>query len=213
MMNVEDIYISKLDRFKSVIEAKASKYGGSTGVFQDLLSEVEQRLNFASSEVSADSIRAAFENTLQTRIVTNSNETGEINAVIESVAASTGLDSNLIRAVIQTESSFRTNAVSSAGAQGLMQLMPGTAKELGVSDPFDAYQNVNGGATYLKRQIERFGDVRLALAAYNTGPARIARLGIADADEPEEYSKISSRVRGYVDKVMTYYRQYSRENV
>ena len=213
MMNVENIYISKLDQFKSVIEAKASKYGGSTGVFQDLLSEVEQRLNFTSAEAPADSIRAAFENKIQTRIVTNGNEIGEINAIIESVAVSTGLDSNLIRAVIQTESSFRTNAVSGAGAQGLMQLMPGTAKELGVSDPFDAYQNIEGGSTYLKRQIERFGDVRLALAAYNTGPARIARLGIADADEPEEYSKISSRVRGYVDKVMTYYRQYSRENV
>ena len=108
----------------------------------------------------------------------------------------TGLDPNLIRAVIRVESSFRTDAVSSAGAQGLMQLMPGTAREVGVDDPFDPHQNVRGGATYLKRQLQRFGDIRLALAAYNTGPGRIASLGIADPDNADEYTKISPARKG-----------------
>lgn len=68
-------------------------------------------------------------------------------------------------------------AVSPAGAGGLTQLMPATAAALGVSDRFDAAANLTGGADYLARQLVRFGDVRLALAAYNAGPERVARLG------------------------------------
>lgn len=207
-INVEDIYLSKLNQFRSKIEVKASKCSGASGVFQNLLSDVENRMNLANSEVSTNYNSTIYTSATKTIAVSQSSD--EIEAAVMNAAYNTGLDPNLIRAVIQTESSFRTNAVSSCGAQGLMQLMPGTAKELGVKDSFDAYQNVNGGATYLKKQIDRFGDVRLALAAYNTGPARIASLKITDADDESEYGKISSGVRGYVDKVMTYYDQFSR---
>ena len=124
-------------------------------------------------------------------------------------ARQTGLDPALIKAVIQVESSFRTDAVSRCGAQGLMQLMPGTARSLGVTNSFDVNQNVMGGSTYLQQQLERFGDIRLALAAYNTGPGRIGRLDITNADDPQQYAKISEGVRGYVDKVMKYYKQFA----
>lgn len=86
------------------------------------------------------------------------------------------------------ESGYRADAVSPMGAGGLTQLMPGTAAELGVRDRFDVEQNLSGGADYLARQMLRFGDVRLALAAYNSGPARVARLGrIPDIAETRAY--------------------------
>jgi RNA polymerase sigma factor (sigma-70 family) len=78
---------------------------------------------------------------------------------------------------ISPESAYRVEAVSPAGAGGLTQLMPGTATDLGVRDRFDVDQNLSGGADYLARQLIRFGDVRLALAVYNSAPDRVARLG------------------------------------
>jgi soluble lytic murein transglycosylase-like protein len=88
-----------------------------------------------------------------------------------------GLDRKLLHAVVIVESAYRARACSPAGACGLTQLMPGTAADLGVVDRFDISQNLHGGADYLARQILRFGDLRLALAAYNAGPDRVARLG------------------------------------
>lgn len=88
-----------------------------------------------------------------------------------------GVDEALIRAVMHAESNFRAGARSHKGAQGLMQLMPATARELGVADPFDPRQNIEGGTAYLARMLERFGDERLALAAYNAGPEAVARHG------------------------------------
>ncbi|MDI1328273.1 MAG: lytic transglycosylase domain-containing protein [Brevundimonas sp.] len=99
-----------------------------------------------------------------------------------------GLDPKLLHALVIVESAYRVDAVSSAGAGGLTQLMPGTAADLGVRDRFDVEQNLSGGAAYLARQMLRFGDVRLALAAYNSGPGRVARLGrIPDIAETRAY--------------------------
>lgn len=98
-------------------------------------------------------------------------------AAIHHAADRHGLDPKLLHALVVVESAYRPDAVSPAGAGGLTQLMPGTARELGVTDRFDPLQNLAGGADYLARQVLRFGDLRLALAAYNAGPARVARLG------------------------------------
>jgi len=99
-----------------------------------------------------------------------------------------GLDPKLLHALVIVESAYRVDAVSPAGAGGLTQLMPGTAADLGVRDRFDVEQNLSGGADYLARQMLRFGDVRLALAAYNSGPGRVARLGrIPDIAETRAY--------------------------
>ena len=92
-------------------------------------------------------------------------------------AAKHGIDPKLLFALVLTESGYRADAVSPAGAAGLTQLMPATARDLGVADRFDPVENLQGGADYLARQLARFGDVRLALAAYNAGPARIAAYG------------------------------------
>jgi soluble lytic murein transglycosylase-like protein len=99
-----------------------------------------------------------------------------------------GLDPKLLHALVVVESAYRADAVSSAGAGGLTQLMPATAAELGIRDRFDPWENVLGGADYLARQVLRFGDLRLALAAYNAGPARVARLGhVPDIRETQAY--------------------------
>lgn len=107
---------------------------------------------------------------------------------IDRAAGRHGLDPKLLHALVIVESAYRVGAVSPAGAGGLTQLMPGTAAELGVVDRFDVDQNLSGGADYLARQLIRFGDLRLALAAYNAGPGRVARLGrIPRIAETEAY--------------------------
>jgi soluble lytic murein transglycosylase-like protein len=96
---------------------------------------------------------------------------------VADAAALHGLDPKLLHALVVTESAYQSDAVSPVGAAGLTQLMPATALELGVRNRFDPVENLRGGADYLARQILRFGDLRLALAAYNSGPGRVARLG------------------------------------
>lgn len=109
-------------------------------------------------------------------------------AEIERAARAFGLDPKLLHALVIIESAYRPDAVSPVGAAGLAQLMPGTARDLGVRDRFDPVENLIGGADYLSRQILRFGDIRLALAAYNAGPGRVARLGrVPSIPETQHY--------------------------
>lgn len=96
---------------------------------------------------------------------------------IAEAATAYGLDEKLLHALVVVESAYVSDACSPVGACGLAQLMPATARELGVADRFDPIASVRGGARYLADQIARFGDLRLALAAYNAGPGRVARLG------------------------------------
>jgi soluble lytic murein transglycosylase-like protein len=116
---------------------------------------------------------------------------------VETAAQAHGLDPKLLHAVVIVESAYRTRAVSPAGAAGLTQLMPATATALGVRDRFDPSANLLGGANYLARLLAQFGDLRLALAAYNAGPARVAALGhVPDIAETRAY--VSAVVNCYL---------------
>ena len=110
---------------------------------------------------------------------------------IQEAGAKYSVDADLVRAVIRTESAFDPNAVSGAGAQGLMQLMPALSDELGVEDPFDPRQNIMAGTRYLGALLAYHGgNVPLALASYNAGPGAVARYqGIPPFDETRRYVK------------------------
>lgn len=101
-----------------------------------------------------------------------------MDGIFQKAASTYHVPVNLLKAVAKAESNFNPNAVSHAGAQGVMQLMPKTAASLGVQDPFDAEQNIMGGAKYLGQMLERYnGDVKLALAAYNAGSGNVQKYG------------------------------------
>jgi soluble lytic murein transglycosylase-like protein len=102
----------------------------------------------------------------------------EVNKLVESAAGKHGLRPDLLRSVMKQESAFKPCALSTAGAMGLMQIMPETADQLHLDDPFDPPSNVDAGAKFLKMMLDRFGgDVPLALAAYNAGPGAVERAG------------------------------------
>ncbi len=112
-----------------------------------------------------------------------------------------GVDESLVRAIMHAESWFNPAAVSHAGAQGLMQLMPATQRRFGVDDPFDPVSNISAGTAYLAELLERFDDWELAVAAYNAGPGAVARHGgVPPYDETVEYLRrvriLLARYRG-----------------
>ena len=117
----------------------------------------------------------------------------ELDGLLDDASRRHAVPLSLLTAVVAVESAFKADAVSSAGAQGLMQLMPATAADLGVKDPFDPAQNIEGGARYLGFLLRHFGSDELALAAYNAGPGRVARAG-GVPDFPE--------TRAYIDSVL-----------
>ena len=124
------------------------------------------------------------------------------DVLIERVANRQGIPAALVKAVIHAESAFDPYAVSHKGAMGLMQLLPSTARALGVTEPFRATQNISGGARYLRMMYERFGSWSHALAAYNAGPQAVDRYrGIPPYRETQEY----------VRRVLNYYRRYDAE--
>ncbi|MFN8109652.1 MAG: lytic transglycosylase domain-containing protein [Thermoleophilia bacterium] len=122
-----------------------------------------------------------------------------LKPLINRAAQQAGVDPALVAAVARAESSFNVTAGSPAGARGLMQLMPGTARGLGVTDILDPAQNLAAGSRYLKQQIDTFGDLRSALAAYNAGPNAVRRYGGVPP---------YTETQNYVTKVLGYYDTY-----
>ena len=136
----------------------------------------------------------------ETPVGDRSGDSGNLAEIIQNCCSLYGLEEALVQAVIKVESDYNPRAVSSKGAQGMMQLVPETARDMQVADPFDPAQNIRGGSRYLRLMLDQFSDdLELALAAYNAGPNAVRRHG-GVPPFPETVN--------YVDKVKKYLHYY-----
>ncbi len=169
---------SKESRWKPVPPANAA----SMRAARSAAAEVSEYMGRESNQsANAKIVAANFRGTVA--------GAGDIDTAIEEAAARHNVDPNLVRAVVKVESNFNPNAVSRKGAMGLMQLMPSTARQLKVKNPFDPEQNVDAGVRHLKQLLESYGgDIKLTLAAYNAGAGAVARSsGVPRYAETQNY--------------------------
>ena len=189
-----------------------------------LLSAISEKNKYAKTEaekVSLEGILSTYNssvlssgstsiNNYITADVSNLTVDERIENAVELYSNQHGVDSNLVKAIIKVESNFDPNVVSSAGAKGLMQLMPENCKALGVEDPFNIEQNIEGGVKHIKEYIDRYdGDIEMALMAYNGGPTRMMNRGVTSIDD---IYKMPKETQNYVPKVMSYYRGFTNGN-
>lgn len=171
-------------------------------IYQAKIQEIESRIPVSLDSPSGVSFADTLSSLTYSPKSTTSSDTSatmdQINSAIDTYAEKYDVNPNLIRAIIKQESNFNTSAYSSAGAQGLMQLMPGTAAGLGVN-PWSINGNIEGGTKYIKQQLDKFGSLELALAAYNAGPGAVSKYGgIPPYNETQNY----------VQKVIGYFNDY-----
>lgn len=178
---VEKTTTNAYDKTRPVESFENILQTGAKVKFGDLLTNPATRVNAELYTNTANSLSQKNDYTNKTKI----------KELISRVSKRHGVDEKLVNALVKQESGFNPNAKSKVGAMGLMQLMPGTAKELGVIDPMNPEQNVEGGVKYLKSMLNKYnGNIILALAAYNAGPGAVDKYdGVPPYAETQNYVK------------------------
>lgn len=227
LSNISDL--SSISSLSSVLGCSDSSDSSSASsafniMLTSLLSAISEKNKQAKTEeekISLDDILSTYNN-----LVINSENTNTNNYIVNNTTNLTvderienaiqlysneyDVDSNLVKAIIKAESNFDPNAQSSAGAKGLMQIMPENYESLGISDPFNIEENIEGGVKLIKEYLDRYdGDVEMALMAYNGGPTRMTNRGVSSIDD---IYKMPKETQNYVPKVMDYYRGFSNGN-
>jgi soluble lytic murein transglycosylase-like protein len=194
-----------IDKLKAMLELKAfqnfsSSSTESSSVFQELLNEllVNNDQSQTLSNSNSNSVTTIAKTSLPPLSLLKTGAT-DLENIINQASQTYDIPAKLIKSVIKHESNFNPNAVSSAGATGLMQLMPKTARSLGADNPLDPEQNILAGSKYLKQMLVKYdNDINLALAAYNAGPGNVDKYGgIPPFKETQNYvRKITSSFYG-----------------
>lgn len=207
-----------LDRIEGLVALSrfsnnGCKCGSNSGAFDmvmiSLLKAISEK-NKASVNINENKAETLqTQNSIQTsnKIEVSSKNPDVNQRIEEAVSVSSkkyGVDENLIKAIIKVESDFNPNTVSPAGAKGLMQLMPENCRDLGVKDPFNIEENIDGGTRHIKEYLDRYnGNIEMALMAYNGGPTRMMKRGVKSV---EDIYKMPKETQNYVPKVMKYYK-------
>lgn len=184
--------VARIDQIEALFAQASGQTPAATGAasFQNQLQQASSTAPALNGTVTAPSVTAS------------GPVDGQFSSLINSAAQKYGVDPALLKGLIRQESNFNPNARSGAGAEGLCQLMPGTAASLGCTNPLDPAQAIDAGAKYLRQQLDAFGgDPRKALAAYNAGPGAVKRYGGVPP---------YAETQNYVRSVMQFADQYRR---
>lgn len=199
----------RIQQIENRISQMEAKLDGNSGMIRPSGGKpaITSNRNPGSSAVSFESLLNSMSDEKPTRATSSTSapsawkgDSKDYDGMITEAAKKHGVEESLVRAVIRQESAFNPKATSSCGAQGLMQLMPDTAKELGCTDGYDPYQNIMAGTKYLRQLLDRFdGNMTKAIAGYNAGPGAVEKYGgLPPFTETQDYvAKVLGNYRNY----------------
>ena len=196
------------DAYSIVMEAFASAMKSSNFSFDGLFNTNTSTTTSLYNNVDSSSLTSSSDSITSNSIYEGVDE--KVATAIDKACKKYNMDPSFIMAVIKQESNFNSNAVSSAGATGIMQIMPFNFAGLGITDPYDVEQNIDGGTKMLSNLLDVYQDKKMALAAYNAGSGTLANRNI---NGEEDFDRLPSETQDYIKKVSAYEEMYNNKYV